>query len=187
MKKVVEAAKEEQKKPGDVANKRGGYEEGKLAQEAGQQGGAGGRSAAGKAIEDYRAQRAANQALRQGQNRHIQTDRVGVNLSEQFGCLKNQSCLSPRASQMVRGRNCVEYGGVWIDEGFEEKTPTLVVKTMSDAYFRILERQPQVKEVFQLGNYLVWLTPSGTALVLDMNDGKDKLSDAEIDKLFASK
>src|SRR5262249_49462463 len=124
---------------------------------------------------------------RQGQNRRLHTDNVGVNLSEQYGCLKNQSCLSPRASQVVRGRNCVEYGGVWIDEGFEDKTPTLVVKTMSDAYFRILERQPQMKEVFQLGNYLVWKAPCGTALVLDMNDGKDQLSDTEIDKLFVAK
>ena len=43
---------------------------------------------------------------------------------------------------------------------------------------------PKIKEVFQLGNYLVWVAPSGTALVIDANDGKKDLSDAEIDKLF---
>jgi Ca-activated chloride channel family protein len=58
---------------------------------------------------------------------------------------------------------------------------------MSAAYFRILERQPQVKDVFKLGNHLVWVAPNGTALVIDTNDGKDQLSDAEIDKLFVAK
>ncbi len=31
------------------------------------------------------------------------------------------------------------------------------------------------------------MTPNGTALVIDTNDGKEKLSDAEIDKLFVAK
>jgi hypothetical protein len=28
------------------------------------------------------------------------------------------------------------------------------------------------------------VTPNGTALVIDMNDGKEQLADAEIDKVF---
>ena len=32
-----------------------------------------------------------------------------------------------------------------------------------------------MKDVFQLGNHLVWVTPNGTALVIDTSDGKDKL------------
>jgi Ca-activated chloride channel family protein len=89
--------------------------------------------------------------------------------------------------QCVAGRNCLEYGGVWIDEGFDAKMPAVIVKCMGTAYFRILERHPQVKEVFKLSNNLVWVTPNGTALVVDMNDGKDKLTDGEIDKLFVAK
>ena len=41
-----------------------------------------------------------------------------------------------------------------------------------------------MKDVFQLGNHLVWVTPSGTALVIDTSDGKEKLTDDEIDTLF---
>jgi Ca-activated chloride channel family protein len=51
----------------------------------------------------------------------------------------------------------------------------------------MLERQPKVKEVFQLGNHLVWVTPSGDNLVIDTEGGKEKLSDEEIDKLFVAK
>ena len=58
---------------------------------------------------------------------------------------------------------------------------TVSVKAQSDAYFRILEKHPEMKDVFRLGNHLVWISPSGTALVIDQNDGKEKLTDAEID------
>ena len=101
--------------------------------------------------------------------------------------LRNQSRLTQTALRQVAGRNCLEYGGVWIDEDFDAKMPSVVVKAQSAAYFRILERQPQVKEVFKLGNQLVWVTPNRTALVVDINDGKEKLTDEEIDKLFVAK
>ena len=101
--------------------------------------------------------------------------------------LRNQTRLENKALRNVAGRNCIEIGGVWIDEGFDAKKPTVTVKAMSDAYFRILEKQPQVKELFQLGNYLVWVTPSGTNLIIDANDGKETLTDTEIAQLFAKK
>ena len=45
-------------------------------------------------------------------------------------------------------------------------------------------KHPELKDVFRLGNRLVWVTPSGTALVVDVNSGSEKLSDKEIDALF---
>ena len=62
----------------------------------------------------------------------------------------------------------------------------LKVKAMSAAYFRMLERQPQVREVFQLGNHVVWVSPSGTALIIDQGDGREELPDADIDRLFVA-
>jgi Ca-activated chloride channel family protein len=44
-----------------------------------------------------------------------------------------------------------------------------------------------MKQVFLLGNYLLWITPSGTALVIDTSEGKETLTDADIDKLFVAK
>src|SRR5262249_47450381 len=98
--------------------------------------------------------------------------------------LRNQSRLTNTANRLVQGRNCIELGGVWIDEGFTAKTKTLTVKAQSEAYFRILELQPQVKDVYRLGNHLLWMTPSGTALVVDTRDGKEKLDDDDINALF---
>jgi Ca-activated chloride channel homolog len=129
----------------------------------------------------------AEGALRARRQADVQTGALGVNLAVQMQNLCNQSRLENSAVCRVAGRNCLEVGGVWIDEGFGEKTATCNVKAQSDAYFRLLEKHPELKDVFRLGNHLVWVTPSGTALVIDARNGKDKLSDAEIDKLFAAK
>ncbi|HMF15348.1 MAG TPA: hypothetical protein VKE94_23700, partial [Gemmataceae bacterium] len=126
-------------------------------------------------------------ALGQGKAAYYQAGKSGVDLAIYSCNLRNQCRLEQTAQRNVYGRNCVEVGGVWIDDKFEAKTPTLVVKAQSDAYFKLLERQPKLKEVFKLGNYLVWVAPGDIALVIDTTKGKDKLSDDEIDKLFAAK
>jgi Ca-activated chloride channel family protein len=42
-----------------------------------------------------------------------------------------------------------------------------------------------MSEVFQLGTHVVWVTPSGAALLVDPAEGREQMSDAEIDRLFA--
>jgi Ca-activated chloride channel family protein len=86
----------------------------------------------------------------------------------------------------VQNRNVVELGGVWIDDGFNAKLETVAVKAQSEAYFKILERHPQVKDVFALGNYVIWVTPSGKALIIDRNAGREEMSDADVDALFVA-
>jgi Ca-activated chloride channel family protein len=117
----------------------------------------------------------------------VQGGKLGVDLSIQTNNLRNQSRLEQTASKIVFGRNLIELGGVWIDEGFDGKMPVFGVKAQSDAYFRILEMQPRMSEVFRLGNHLVWVTPNGTALIVDTIEGKDKVSDEDITKLFVAK
>jgi Ca-activated chloride channel family protein len=117
----------------------------------------------------------------------VQAGKLGVDMSVYSAQLRGQHRLARTAVRQVWGRNCMEIGGVWIDEGFTPKTPTLIVKAQSDAYFKLLQRQPKLKEVFKLGNYLLWIAPSGTALIIDTTKGKDKLGEDEIDKLFVVK
>jgi Ca-activated chloride channel family protein len=62
----------------------------------------------------------------------------------------------------------------------------VVVKAQSAAYFRILERQPKMREVLALGNFIVWVSPSGTALIVDRNDGQETMTDEAIDRLFVA-
>ena len=70
---------------------------------------------------------------------------------------------------------------------YDPKLPIVTVKAQSDAYFRILERHAEVKDVFQLGNYVVWVTPSGTVLAIDANNGHERLTGKDIDRLFVPK
>ena len=42
----------------------------------------------------------------------------------------------------------------------QRRDEDVVVKAQSDAYFRIIEKNPKMKDVFRLGNYLVYVTPS---------------------------
>lgn len=116
----------------------------------------------------------------------VQTGKLGVDLALQTNNLRNQAQMDRSAIQYVNGQRCLEVGGVWIDEAFTVKTEAVVVKAQSEAYFKLLEKHPELKKVFKLGNHLVWVTPSGTALVIDTTSGKDKLTDAEISKLFVA-
>jgi Ca-activated chloride channel family protein len=44
-----------------------------------------------------------------------------------------------------------------------------------------------MKDVFRLGNSVVWISPSGTALIVDQNDGKEEMTGDEIEALFVKK
>jgi Ca-activated chloride channel family protein len=123
-------------------------------------------------------------ALARGEQADLQTGKLGVDFAEQLSSLRNQNQLGQKASRQAAGRNCVDLSGAWVDDGYSAKMKTVTVKAQSEAYFRILERHPEVKEVFQLGNRLVWVTPSNVALVIDIKNGKEQMTDAEIDQMF---
>ena len=155
--------------------------EDKQIDEAGPQGERGGR------VETRGPSPLAKDALSRRRQDEVQTGKLGVDLAVESNNLRNQSRLTPTAVRSVGGRNLLEIGGVWIDDGFDAAMNTVTVKAQSPAYFRLLDRHPQVKDVFRLGNHLLWVTPSRTALVVDTSVGKEELTDAEIDALFAAK
>lgn len=139
-----------------------------------------------KLAEQRRALDEANTRLK-GDRAGFQTGRLGVDLAEASQTLRTQERLTLTANRRVLGRNLLEVGGVWIDDGYTARTPTVTVRAWSDAYFRLLQRHPELKEVFRLGTAVVWVTPGGTALVIDPNGGQETISDAEIDALFGRK
>ena len=80
----------------------------------------------------------------------------------------------------------IVYVGPRDDFGWNQ-AHAVAVKALSEGYFKLLDKHPELKEVFRMGHHLVWVTPSGTALVLDTLDGKETLTDDEIASLFTKK
>jgi Ca-activated chloride channel family protein len=119
-----------------------------------------------------------------GNLRANQVGTQGVDLAVASNNLRNQSRVSITANRAAYGRQCVEVGGVWIDEKYDAKMKLVAIKAQGNAYFRLLERQPKMKDVYVLGNHVVWVAPNGEALVIDPSEGADELKDEELDKLF---
>jgi Ca-activated chloride channel family protein len=111
----------------------------------------------------------------------------GVDLALQLDELRNQNQVARATTRTAAGRTCLELNGVWTDQGFDAKLPVVKVKAQGDAYFRILDRHKEMAEVFRLGNRVVWVTPNRTVLVIDPSDGREQMSDEEIDRLFVGK
>jgi Ca-activated chloride channel family protein len=183
---VEEFAKENQQKPGELGANRGAYADRELDKETKPGDDKADGGARREAKEKKLAYDAARGFLQKKDQESVQSGKLGVDLSCQTANLRNQSRLDQSAIKNVYGRNCMEFGGVWIDEGFDAKMKTVTVKAQSDAYFKLLERHPKVKDVLMLGNHLVWVTPNGTALVIDAAAGKESLSNDEIDALFVA-
>src|SRR5207244_8155691 len=111
----------------------------------------------------YEAQNQANASLKGGKKGEVQEGKLGVDLSCEYGNLRTQCRLTQTAVQRVQGRNCLDVGGVWIDEDYDAKMPTVAIKAMGKAYFRLLDLQPSMRDVLRLGNHLVLVTRSGSA------------------------
>jgi Ca-activated chloride channel family protein len=113
--------------------------------------------------------------------------KAGVDLALQLDDLRNQNQVARATVRTAAGRTCLELNGVWTDQAFDAKLPVVKIKAQDDAYFRMLERHQEMAEVFQLGNRVVWVTPSQTVLVIDPTEGQVQMSDEEIDRLFVAK
>ena len=191
--RLIDFAKGAQKEQGQLAGNRGQFQDeafDRLAKTKKPMANRADKNARQRVLEAQQLKSNLDSARYNYQNGRLQQNQVnklGVDLAVWSNQLKCQSQVQARAVCNVARRNCMEIGGVWIDESFTATTPTVTVKAQSDAYFRILQRQPQMKEVFRLGNHVVWITPQGTGLVIDTTDGKEKMTDREIDLLFAGK
>ena len=82
------------------------------------------------------------------------------------------------------GERAFEYwAGFWIDRAYKESLATVEVKYLSDAYFKLLERDADLKEAFALGESVLVVLKSGKAVLIGQ-DGKEDLTDKELGELF---
>ncbi len=142
-----------------------------------------------KAREDVKNNNDANRNYKAGETglRGNQSGKLGVDLAEASGKLRQQERLTLSANKMANERNCVEVAGNWVDDAFTSTTKTVNIKAQSDAYFSILASHPEMKDVYLLGNNWVWITPSGVAIAMSEASGETKLTEKQIAELFTVK
>lgn len=81
------------------------------------------------------------------------------------------------------GRKFYDYRGVWIDEKFDADQAVTTVKFGSVAYFKLIERRPELIETLKLGTAVIVVTAKGRALAV-AESGVEALTDEAIDALF---
>jgi len=67
---------------------------------------------------------------------------------------------------------------VWTDASFRKEAPVLRVKAFSDAYFRLVDAMPELREAFAFSERLII---AGRSMAIELTpDGKDQLSDRDL-------
>jgi Ca-activated chloride channel homolog len=170
---------------GDVGKSRVEQETDRLNDEA-KKGDGKDKQAVKEAFEQRSALEKAQAAFQNKQLSSVQNGKLGVDFAVMNNALRVQNQMTRTASRNVQNRNVVDVGGVWIDDGFDAKMETVTIQAQSEAYFKILELHPEVKDVYQLGNYVIWVTPSGKALIIDRGAGLETMPDGDINRLFVA-
>jgi Ca-activated chloride channel family protein len=112
-----------------------------------------------------------------------QAGRQAVNVAEALAELKDARSHGSALSRRVAGTTFSPLRGIWIDAAYKDGAEIVKIQYLSDAYFRVIELVPNAREVFALGERIVWQTPSGKAIVVDA-EGEESVDDEAIRVLF---
>jgi Ca-activated chloride channel family protein len=135
-------------------------------------GGGGGRAAAvDEQIRTYRDHYLANQ-----------TGAEAVEAAKDIAELKRAERPTGLAVKKVGERTFEYWSGFWVDRAYKTDMPTVEVKYLSDAYFKVLAAAPELKDVFALGDRVV-VVLKGKALVIQA-EGKQDMSDKDVADLL---
>ncbi|MDP2898371.1 MAG: VIT domain-containing protein [bacterium] len=111
---------------------------------------------------------------------------VGVLMSKTVGRMKDAKVETWGSAALplknINKRNFYRIRGVWVDSEFTEKMQTINVQFGSDAYFKLLELKPELKDILTLGERLV-VTVDGKAIFI-AEDVKEPISSDDLEKAF---
>ncbi len=112
------------------------------------------------------------------------TGEKAVEVAKSISELKRAERPEGLAVKKVGERTFEHWMGFWVDRAYGEKMPTVEVKYLSDAYFKLLAAEPELKDVFALGERVV-VVIDGKALVIQ-DEGKEQLTDEEVAELLGT-
>ena len=114
------------------------------------------------------------------------THKEAIDLAQRLADLKTGGRAEESDTlRTLAGHRFRKDGAAWVDERFKPSAPKLKLRVLGAAYFRLLARHPEVQAILALGSRVTWVSPSGTALVIDPQGPAD-VTDAVLDQLFAA-
>jgi Ca-activated chloride channel family protein len=115
--------------------------------------------------------------------------KAGVDVAGKLRQLKEAEQAGDRSLAEFRkaaGTRFFLYNGMWVDEKFDAAAEMTAVKFGSEAYFKLIEKAPQLVEALKLGTRIVIVTSPGNCVAV-CGAGSEKMTDAQIDALFVGK
>lgn len=104
--------------------------------------------------------------------------RATTNLAEAERQDANADASTGRVTRRVGTRSFVQRGDMWIDSRKPDSLRVVKIRAYSEAYFKLMELLPDLREVFALGDKVI---VSGRDIVIDVStDGAETLSDSEL-------
>lgn len=111
-----------------------------------------------------------------------ETGAEAVEAAKSIADLKQAERPAGLAVKKVGERTFEYWSGFWVDRQYKTDMPTVEVKYLGDAYFKILAAAPELKDVFALGDRVV-VVLKDKALVIQA-EGKEEMSDQEVAELL---
>jgi len=117
-----------------------------------------------------------------GRFTRAETGAEAVEAAKSIADLKQAERPAGLAVKKVGERTFEYWSGFWVDRQYKTDMPTVEVKYLGDAYFKILAAAPELKDVFALGDRVV-VVLKDKALVIQA-EGKEEMSDQEVAELL---
>jgi hypothetical protein len=134
---------------------------------------------------DTRDSRASSALTNPSLSNLAPSGKEAIDLAQRVADLKTGArAETSTRERTIAGRRFRKIGEAWVDQTFKSSMATLHLRVFSKAYFRLLAAHPELSAIFALGNRVTWVTPSGTALVID-KQGQDDAAEATLDQIFA--
>ena len=112
------------------------------------------------------------------------TGEAAVRVAKSIADLKRADRPEGLSIKKVGERTFEYWAGFWVDRNYKADMPTVEVKYLSDAYFKVLSAAPALQDVFALGERIV-VVLDGKALVIQ-DEGTEQMTDEEVAELLGT-
>ncbi len=112
--------------------------------------------------------------------------KAAVKASEVISKMKKSDVQrsNARAPKHVDSRTFIWHKGLWIEEDWlDNQVDPVRIKYLSDAWFKLIDIDPELGKILSLGQHVVFRLKTGKAILVT-DDGKDTLSKQDIRELF---